>query len=64
VHVNLERVRSGRRRVLAPQRVDQPVARHDPAAGHQQAREQRDLSSGRELAGVDLHGAKDAEIHT
>ena len=37
VHLDLQRVRRRRRRPLAPQRVDQPVARHDLAAGDQQA---------------------------
>jgi hypothetical protein len=67
VHLDLERVRRRRRRLLAPQRVDQAVARRHLPAGHQQARQQRDLPARCELhrsgSGDDLHGAEHAELH-
>ena len=63
VHLDLERVRRARRRALAPQRVDQPVARGDLAARDQQAGQERDLLPGRELDARDLHGSQYAEVH-
>ena len=66
-HVDLQRVDGCRGRLLAPQRVDQPVARDDLAARDQQAREQRDLLARRQLDGAggggDLHGPEHAELH-
>jgi hypothetical protein len=40
VHLHLERIRSGLRRALAPERVDQPVTRDDVPGGEEQARQQ------------------------
>jgi hypothetical protein len=67
VHLDLEGVGGRRGRLLAPQRVDQPVARGDLVTGDQELREKRDLPARRELdrtrSGDDLHGAQNAEIH-
>ena len=43
VHVDLQRLLRGRRRILAPHRIDEPVARHDFARLQEERREQRAL---------------------
>ena len=67
VHVDLQRVDGRRGRLLAPQRIDQPVARDDVSARDQQAREQRHLLARRQLDGAggggDLNGPEHAELH-
>jgi hypothetical protein len=40
VHLDLERIRGGRRRPLAPERIDQAVAGDDFSRVEEQAREQ------------------------
>jgi hypothetical protein len=63
----LEHLRRGRRRPLAPEPVDQPIARHDLVGVQQEQREQRPLPSTRELdlsAFLDeLQGPQDPELH-
>jgi hypothetical protein len=65
--VYLQRVHGRPGRPLAPEGVDQPVARHHLAAGDQQAGEQRDLLGRRRFqragAGGDLQGPEDADLH-
>ena len=67
VHVHLQGVHRRRGRPLAPERVDQPVARDNVAASNEQAREKCHLLSGRKLdragPGGDLHRPEDAELH-
>ena len=43
VHVDLQRADRGVRRLVAPERIDEPVAGHDAAAFEQQRREQSPL---------------------
>ena len=66
--VALERLRGRRRRLLAPQRIDEPVRRDHLSASQSENGQQRPLASGRKLhrlAGVvaNLERAEDSELH-
>jgi hypothetical protein len=43
VHVDLQRIDGGPRRLVTPERIDDPVPRDDLAGFEQQRREQRTL---------------------
>jgi hypothetical protein len=66
VHLHLQRVGRGRRRPLAPERVDQAVARDDLVRAQEQAREQRRVPPGAERDGAlavdNLQRSEDAEL--
>jgi hypothetical protein len=66
VHVDLQRSRRGRGRVLAPDLVHEPVTGDDPVPAQEERREQRPLlrrSHGERLAvSENGHRAEDAEL--